>query len=352
MIVDSVLKTFLMVITTFIFSVILVPIMKKVATHVNALDMPNERKVHKKPMPRMGGVAIYLSFLLSYMIFGTVSVSMISILIGSFIIVFTGMLDDIKPLDAKYKLIGQIVAALIVVFYGQILLQDVSAFGIYLNFGIFAYPVTIIFIVACMNIINLIDGLDGLAGGISSIFFLTIGVITLIQNQLTLPYELTFILLGATLGFLVFNFNPASIFMGDSGALFLGFIISVVTLLGFKNVMMSSVIIPLLILAIPILDTLFAIIRRKLKGESVSKPDKCHIHHQLLSRTNSQKKTVLLIYLINVLFSLASVFYVLKNRTVGYIIYAVLTIIVITFILKTNIIFEKKAKGVKCEKIN
>lgn len=347
--INNTLNTFLIVSITFIISLVTVPLVKKIANHVGALDIPNERKVHKKPMPRMGGLAIYFAFLIGYILFGQISVKMISVLIGSFIIILTGIMDDIKPISAKTKLIGQILASLVVVFYGDIILKDISAFGIYIDFGIFAYPITILFIISCINCLNLIDGLDGLAAGISSIFFLTVGIITFIRGEFGLPYELTFILLGASLGFLVHNFNPASIFMGDTGSMFLGFIIAVITLLGFKNVMMSSIIIPLLILAIPILDTLFAIIRRKLKGESISKPDKFHIHHQLLNRNFSQKATVLIIYAINVLFSLASIVYILKNRELGYIIYGILLIIFVTFIMKTNIIVEHK-KGETNEK--
>lgn len=340
----NLLKVILMISTTFLFSALTIPFVKKVATHVNALDIPNERKVHKKPMPRLGGLAIYFAFLFGYMLFGQISVQMISVLIGSFIIVLTGMVDDIKPVDAKVKFLFQLLASMVVVFYGQILLKDISAFGIYINFGIFAYPITLLFILGCVNCMNFIDGLDGLAGGISSIFFITVGIITFIKGEFGLSFELTFLLLGATLGFLLHNFYPASIFMGDSGALFLGFIIAIITLLGFKNVMMSSIVVPLLILAIPILDTLFAIIRRKLKGQSVSVPDKFHVHHQLLSRNCSQRKTVLIIYLINILFSMASIFYILNNRELGYIIYGILVIIVVTFIFKTNIIFEQKKK--------
>ena len=283
------------------------------------------------------------------MLFGRISNEMISVLIGSFIVLITGIIDDIKPIDAKVKMLGQILAALVVVFYGNIVLKDIDAFGIYIDFGIFSYPVTIIFIVACINCMNFIDGLDGLAAGISSIFFITVGIITFIRGEFGLPYELTFILLGSSLGFLVHNFNPASIFMGDSGSMFLGFMISIITLLGFKNVMMSSIRIPFLILAIPILDTLFAIIRRKLKGESISKPDKFHIHHQLLKRNFSHRTTVLIIYATNLLFSFASIVYVLKNRELGYIIYGILLIIVVTFIMKTNVIIEHK-KGVKNDK--
>lgn len=337
---DLMIKIFLMISTTFVFVALLIPFVKKVALHIGAVDIPNERKIHKKPMPRLGGLAIFLGFLLGYMLFGTHSAIMNSILIGSFIIVLTGVVDDIKPLKASTKFVGQIAAACVVVFYGNILLKDLSAFGLYIDFGIMAYPLTIFFVLGCINCMNLIDGLDGLAGGISSIYFLTIGIIAAMQGSNGLDFVLTFVMLGATLGFLVHNFNPASIFMGDSGSMFLGFIISVIALLGFKNVTMSSLIIPLLILAIPILDTVFAIIRRLIKGENISTPDKFHIHHQLLNRNFNQRATVLMIYIINLLFAFASIVYVLKDAVLGYIIYGILLIIVIVFVLKTNIIVD------------
>ena len=135
--IDNMIDVILMVVTTFVVSLVSVPIAKKIAAHVGALDIPNDRKVHKKPMPRMGGLAIYFAFLVGYILFGQISSKMISILIGSFIILITGIVDDIKPIDAKVKIIGQFLAAIVVVFYGEILLKDISAFGIYLDFGIF-----------------------------------------------------------------------------------------------------------------------------------------------------------------------------------------------------------------------
>lgn len=333
-------KIIVMVLTTFLFVFLLIPFIKNVALHVGAVDIPNERKVHKKPMPRLGGLGIFLGFLLGYMLYGEASAIMNSILIGSFIIVLTGVVDDIKPLKASTKFIGQLVAACIVVFYGNIVMKDLSAFGLYINFGVFAYPVTIFFILGCINCINLIDGLDGLSGGISSIYFLTIGIIATIQGKLSLDCVLTFVMLGSTLGFLVHNFNPATIFAGDSGSMFLGFMIAVIALLGFKNVTMTSLIIPLLVLAIPILDTLFAIIRRTLKGQSFSTPDKFHIHHQLLKRNFSQKTTVLIIYGIDLLFAAASIIYFLKDRLLGYIIYGILLLIVVLFVVKTDVVVE------------
>lgn len=339
---DLLIRIICMVLTTFVFVLLITPYIKKIAVHVGALDMPNARKIHKEPMPRLGGLGIFFGFLLGYMIFGTHSAIMNSILISSFIVVLAGAVDDIKPLKASVKFIAQLVAACIIVFYGNILLKDISAFGIYIDFGILSIPLTIFFILGCINCMNLIDGMDGLAAGISAIYFLTIGIIAVIQSKFGLDFVLTFVMLGSTLGFLVHNFNPASIFMGDSGSMFLGLIISVIALLGFKNVTMTSIIIPLLLLAIPILDTLFAILRRWLKGESLSKPDKFHIHHQLLKRNLSQRATVICIYIINLLFALASILYILKDRTLGYIVYAILFIIVAVFVLKTNVVFENE----------
>lgn len=337
----------LMTFIPFVFVALIIPIIKKIAEHVGAMDIPNERKVHKKPMPRLGGLGIYAGFLLGYMIFGEQTPTMNSVLIGSFVLIITGIIDDIKPLKALHKFIGQFLAALIVVWYGGLVLQFVSFFGIYIDFGIFSYPITILFILGCINCLNLIDGLDGLAGGISSIFFLTIGIIAYFQGRIGLSVVLTFIMLGSTLGFLVHNFNPAKIFMGDSGSMFLGFIISVITLLGFKTLIMSSIIIPLCILIVPILDTLCAIIRRKLKGESIGTPDKSHFHHQLLRRNYSVRATVLIIYLITGLFSTASVIWLLVDNKIGYIIYGVLLLSLMVFVLRTDILFDHRNKNKK-----
>ena len=336
-------QVFLMLGTTFLFSLCITPVIKMIAKHVGAMDIPNERKVHKVPMPRLGGLSIFFGFLLGYMLFGEQSIVMNSILIASFVVILIGVFDDIKPLKASVKFIGQLVAACIIVFYGNIILRDVSAFGIYIDFGFLSIPFTIFFILGCINCMNLIDGLDGLAAGISSIYFATIGIIAIMQGKFGLDFLLTFIMLGSTLGFLVHNFNPATIFMGDSGSMFLGLIISVIALLGFKNVTMTSFIIPLLLLAIPILDTIFAIIRRTLKGEKISTPDKYHIHHQLLKRNLSQRQTVLAIYVINILFAIASIVYVLKDAKLGYIIYGILLAIVLIFILTTDVVYDSSS---------
>lgn len=347
----------LIVLTTFAFTALFIPIVKKIAQFIGAMDIPNERKVHKKPIPRLGGLGIYAGFLLGYMLFGVHSVQMNAILIGSFIILVTGIFDDIKPIPAKYKLLGQIAGASVIPLYGGIILKDVSAFGLYLDFGILAYPITIIFIVAIINCINLIDGLDGLSSGISSIYFLTVGIIAmLLKNSNGLDVILTFIMLGSTLGFLAHNFHPAKIFMGDSGSMFLGYIIAVIALLGFKNITLTSFIIPMLLLAIPIMDTLFAILRRIINHKPLSMPDKNHLHHQLLRLRLSQTKTVLVIYLVDILFAMASIIYAVGNRILGtnkygIIIYIILLVLTILLVVKTNIIWdhdknkEKKAQA-------
>ena len=334
------------VIITFLFSAIIMFLMRKVAVYIGAVDVPREeeghRHIHKKTTPKLGGVGIFLAFLFGYMLFGEQSIRMNSILIGSFIIILTGIVDDINSIRASYKLIGHLVAASVIVFYGGILLDNITAFGFSIDFGILAYPITILFLVACTNIINLVDGLDGLSGGICSIFFITIAIIGFYQGRSgSLVMILTLIMLGSTLGFLLHNFHPAKIFAGDC-ATFMGFIIGVITLLEFKGPALISFFVPLAILGIPILDTLFAIIRRLLKGQPPFQADKQHLHHQLLGMNFSQTVTVLIIYGINILFATASIFYTIKDPLIGEIIYLIIFIIVIWFVFHTSIIREKK----------
>ncbi len=334
------------VLVTFLVSVILVPISKRIANHVNAIDIPNERKVHKTPIPRLGGLAIFMSFLIGYILYGDVTTQMLSILIGSFIIFLIGVFDDIKPIGAKYKFLVQLIAASIVVIYGQVYFSEITLFGLSIGLSTVSSRIlSILFIVAISNAINLIDGLDGLSSGVSSIYFVTIIVICMYLGRLTgLDIILSLIMLGATLGFLVYNFPPATIFMGDSGSLFLGFMISIVSLMSFKVATFTSLIIPIVILSIPIFDTLLAICRRLLKGESIGTPDKEHFHHQLLKMKFSTKASVLIIYLINIVFSVVSIFYVLGNYKEAIIIYVTLMIALLFVILKTDILYSHSKK--------
>ena len=339
-------NVFVIVIVTLLTSLILVPIIKKVAIHVNAMDEPNARKIHKVPMPRLGGLAIYLSFLLGYMLYGEVSTQMLSILIGGFLLILIGFIDDINSVPARYKLIVQIIAATIVVLYGDLSFSEVSVFGYKIYFNEFWGSLSsIIFIVAITNAINLIDGLDGLAAGISSIYFLTIAIIAFILNRIGgLDVIISLIMLGATLGFLVHNFPPAKIFMGDSGSLFLGFMISVIALLGYKVTTFTSLIVPIVILAIPILDTIFAILRRLLKGQNIGVADKEHFHHQLLKMKYSPIKSILIIYAIDIAFAAVSIFYILGDNQIAIALYIVLMILLLFVVLKTDILFDHSKK--------
>ena len=347
-----------MILVTFLASVCIMPIMKKVAHHIGAIDIPRKdegnRHIHKKPIPKLGGVGIFLAFLFGYMLFGQHSIKMNAILIGSFIIILTGIVDDINDLRASRQLIAQLLAAGIIVFYGGISLTEVTAFSLHINFGIFSDLITIFFIVACINIINFTDGLDGLSGGVTSIFYITTAIICFYQGRLgSLEMTLTLLMLGSTLGFLVHNFYPAKIFAGQC-SMFMGFMISIICLLGFKGTALTSLFVPIAILGIPILDTLFAIIRRMLKGQPIFSADRCHFHHQLLGMNFSQRTTVIIIYFINILFALTSIFYVLKDPVAAKIIYIILTVIVVWFVCYTNIITEKtppKLKDIK-KKIN
>lgn len=332
---------FYIILITFVSSLILVPLIKDIAIHINAMDIPDKRKVHKKPMPRLGGLAIFLSFLVGYMFFAPLTTQMISILIGSFLIVLLGIIDDINPLKATTKLWGQILVSVILVFYGKVYINELSFLGMNINLGMWAYPLSLFITVACINSINLIDGLDGLAAGTSSIYFITIIIISILLGRIdNLGFMLCLIMLGSTLGFLKYNFNPAIIFMGDTGSMFLGFMVAVISLLGFKTATLTSFLIPILILFIPILDTLLAILRRLIKGESIGKPDKEHVHFQLLNKTSSVKKTVVIIYFINALFSAVSVLYAIGKTNIAIALYSLLMLISIIFIFKTDILYK------------
>lgn len=333
-------RSLFVVLIPLIFVAFFTPVVKKIAIHIGALDMPNKRKVHVKPIPRLGGLGVVFGFFLGYMLFCEPSSLTNAIFIGTFIIVITGIIDDINPIPAKIKLIGQLAAVLVVVFYGNLSINKLTIFGYLIDFKWFTLPLTVIFLLACINCMNLIDGLDGLSSGIASIYFLTVAIISILLGRFGIYYSICLIMLGCCLGFLIHNFNPASIFMGDSGSMFLGYIMGVIALLGYKSAFLTSLVIPLLIIAIPLLDVAFAILRRKLKGESISKPDKCHIHHQLLRKNFSQKATVLIIYAVQILFSIASIVYALNDRKIGYIIYSLLLIIVLIFVLTTDVVFD------------
>lgn len=314
----------------FITSVLITPLVKKFAIRVGATDQPDHRKVHKRIMPRMGGLAIYISFLAGILLLRPADEHTIPIMIGSLIIIVTGVLDDLFALSAKIKLLGQLAAALIVVMSGITIDFINLPFGGVLDFGVLSIPLAILWIVGITNAVNLIDGLDGLAAGVSSIGLITISFMAFLKGDLFVM-SLGLVLLGSTLGFLVYNFYPAKLFMGDTGSLFLGFMISVLSLLGFKNVTFFSLVIPIIILGVPISDTLFAIVRRVVNKQPISAPDKSHLHHCLMNNGFSHRQSVLMIYAIAALFGLAAIIFSMATVWGSLIVVALLLVIIELF---------------------
>jgi len=303
-------------IAAFVASILLTPLVKRLAFRIGAVDAPNYRKVHARIMPRLGGLAIFLAFLIAVAIFQPILIFnengsdfLLAIIIGACIIVATGVIDDMREISAKAKLLGQLAAALIVIFVGGIQIEMVNLpFIGELNFGLLSIPLTILWIVGITNAINLIDGLDGLAAGVSTIALITLAVMAFIMSNMFV-LAIASILAAATFGFLFYNFHPAKIFMGDTGALFLGFMISVLALLGFKNITVVTLIIPVIILGVPISDTFFAIVRRVRMKKKWSDPDKSHLHHRLLDMGFTHRQTVLIIYGIAIMFGLAAIIF-------------------------------------------
>lgn len=315
----------------FICSILITPLVKKLAFKIGATDNPNHRKVHAKVMPRLGGLAIYISFIIGVLIMRPEAPFATAIILGSLIIVVTGVLDDMMELSAKIKLLGQLSAAAIVVIWGGVQVQLINLpFGGELEFGYLSIPLTIVWIVGITNAINLIDGLDGLAAGVSSIALITISGMAIIMGNV---YVMTIgsIMLASTLGFLIYNFHPAKIFMGDTGALFLGYMISVLSLLGFKNVTLVSFIVPVIILGVPISDTFFAIIRRIVHKQPLSAPDKSHLHHCLLRMGYSHRQTVIMIYAMAAFFGLSAVIFSQAKLWGGFLLVIVLVLLIELF---------------------
>ncbi|WHX40247.1 MraY family glycosyltransferase [Mesobacillus sp. AQ2] len=292
---------------SFLTVLILTPFVIKFAHKIGATDKPNHRKVHAKVMPRLGGLAIFLGVVAGFFTAGLQNEKLTGITIGAIIIIVLGILDDKYELSAKVKLLGQIAAAGIVVSTGLTIDFISIPFMEKFNLGIWAIPVTIFWIVAITNAINLIDGLDGLAAGISSIGIATVAFMAGAAGK-PLILALALILLGSTLAFLFYNFHPAKIFMGDTGALFLGYSIGILSLLGlYKSVTLFSFIVPIIILGVPIFDTTYAIIRRVVNKKPIGAPDKSHLHHRILAIGLSHRNTVLVIYALGILFSVAAV---------------------------------------------
>lgn len=292
----------------FISALVLTPLVIQFAFQIKAVDQPNYRKVHQKAMPRIGGLAIFGAFLIGYFVLRPEDEHAVYILLGAILIILTGFLDDLLNITPKAKLLGQLAAAGIVIYGGlQVTFITLPLIGV-IEFGYLSIPITLLWIVGITNAINLIDGLDGLAAGVSTIALIAMAVMAAIMGDVFVM-GVALVLAASAIGFLFYNFHPAKIFMGDTGSLFLGFMISVLALSGFKNVALISFIIPVLMLGVPVSDTFFAIIRRIRLKQPISAPDKSHLHHRLIAIGFSHRQTVIIIYFIAILFGVTAILF-------------------------------------------
>lgn len=293
-------------IVAFVFSFASTPLVKRLAYKWNAIDVPKDgRRMHKKAIPRLGGLAIIFGFAVAVVCFGVKTREVLAILAGSFIIAVMGIVDDIKALDAKPKFLVQILAALIVVIGGDMKIQVFTNPNILSDAAYLILPewisviITIIWIVFITNAVNFIDGLDGLAAGVSAIMSVSVVFIATRLGEYYVAV-LGVALMGACFGFLPYNFNPAKIFMGDTGSTFLGFMLASVSILGmFKSYAIISFAVPVLIMGLPLFDACFAMIRRISKGQSPMQADRGHLHHRLIDMGFSQKQSVFILYVIS-----------------------------------------------------
>lgn len=300
---------------TAIISAVLTPFVRRLAFKVGAVDEPSARRVNKIPMPTMGGLAIFLAFNFAtfFLLRAQIPTRQLwGIFGGECIIVLTGIIDDIFVLKPYQKMIGISLAAIEVFVFANVRMTTLTIpFLGTVGLGWLSFPITYLWIAAITNAINLIDGLDGLATGVSIIALFTTGITGLFFLPTPNIYTviMIFTLVAAEIGFLPYNFFPARIYLGDTGALFIGFMISVFSLSGLKNATFISVIIPVMILGVPITDTVFAMLRRILNKQSISQADKRHLHHRLMQMGLTHRQTVFVIYGISLIFSFIALLY-------------------------------------------
>jgi len=309
------LNYFLPLLASFLVAMGLTPWVRSKAVNWGAVDFPNQRKVHRGVMPRLGGLAIYLAFIPVALVSLSFKTPVIGLALGATVILLLGLLDDTRGLSPRVKLAGQTLAALAVIPFGVSVDFITNPFNneiLYL--GQFAIPLTVFWLVAVTNAVNLIDGLDGLAGGVSCIASLTMAAVAFTQFKIFgVPGQLeimtlSLILAASILGYLKYNFYPASIFLGDSGSMLLGFSLGVISVMGLtKSATAISVIIPVVVMGIPLMDTTFAIVRRFMENRPIFQPDREHLHHQLLDCGFSHRQAVLTIYAVSLLMGASAV---------------------------------------------
>ncbi len=328
---------FKIILIPLIISTLLTPFIKRYSIYAKAYALENERTVHHGKISRIGGVAIYLAFFITMAFFVSTDRALSGIVIGGSIMFFAGLIDDLIDMKPIVKLALEIVAAIVLIYYG-VSVDVIRIFGVVIDIPFLTVLFTVIWIAGITNAVNLMDGLDGLAGGMSVVILVVIGCLALVERRIDVV-TITFILAGATFGFLIFNAHPASIFMGDCGSLFLGFMISAISLLGFKSSTIVTLALPMLLLMLPIIDTLSAILRRTLKGMKFMQADKSHIHH-LLMKQFGHGKTVIIMCGITSLFGLSAFIYMI-NKVIGFIVILSLLLGIELFIEKSAMINEK-----------
>ncbi|MBR4110332.1 MAG: UDP-N-acetylglucosamine 2-epimerase (non-hydrolyzing) [Clostridia bacterium] len=340
---------------------IITPFTIRLAFRVGAIDVPkDDRKIHSKAMPRIGGLALIAGFAISTFVMfvcceidktiNFVDVNLLGFFAGAFVIVVTGLLDDIKGIKPIFKLAGQMLAAICVVLSGiRIGYIEIPFLEMYGLSELLSIIVTIGWIVGVTNAINLIDGLDGLATGVSAISVVSLLAIFLLNGAADIPLILIAALLGSLIGFLPYNFNPAKTFMGDVGSNFLGYTLATISMLGMaKTYTAMAIVLPVIVLALPIFDTLFAIARRILSGKSIMQADRGHLHHRLLDLGLSQRQAVLVLYAITALFGVFAI--VLMKSSIWKII-AFVGIIAILMMLETRNVAISKRKTLNAPEV-
>ncbi len=334
----------------------LTPAVRVLAFKLGAVDVPlDKRRVHKKPVPRIGGLAIYVSFLAASAIFCDIDRVLVTIWIGGFVLVVLGVLDDIFRLNAFLKLGVQVAVAVFAVLNGSVI-EHVYINDGFVSLGVFGIILSVLWIAGLTNAINFIDGLDGLACGVSAIATASMLAVVLLNGDYV-SAGFCLIMLGSCLGFLPFNKNPAKIFMGDTGAMFLGFAMAIMSINGtFKLHTLLSFIVPILIFAIPIFDGLFSIIRRLVHGKSPFAPDRGHIHHRLIDMGFTQKETVKILYSVCGIMGLVAVCFtdIIPEssrliRTIAVMLIAVFIFIINYIILKSP--YGRKHSGISDEEM-
>ncbi|BAQ25125.1 rhamnose-glucose polysaccharide biosynthesis protein RgpB [Streptococcus troglodytae] len=327
------LKFVLVLIGTLLISLVLTPLVRFFAFRVGAVDNPNARRINKVPMPSAGGLAIVISFVIATLVLMPMILKtqiggksyfeyILPVVLGALVIALTGFIDDVYELSAKLKFLGTLLGAVIIWIFTDFRFDSfkIPFGGPMLHFSpLLSFFLTILWVVAITNAVNLIDGLDGLVSGVSIISLTTMGLVSyffLYDTDIFLTFTI-FVLIFAIAGFFPYNYHPAIIYLGDTGALFIGFMISVLSLQGLKNATAVAVVTPIIVLGVPIVDTTVAIIRRTLSGQKFYEADNMHLHHRLLAMGFTHRGAVLVVYGIAMFFSLVSLLLNVSSRLGG-----------------------------------